>query len=503
MPFGILDTDPSRGNPPGTSILEKVQPGTTGASAVLIPRPSNSPNDPLNMPRLRKELYFLTLIYGACVTGVMGPLLVPGFSIVAASFGVSLTDVTLLNGALVMALGVSAYLCGPLATLYGRRVVYLATTLVMLVGCVWASYAGGYRSLLGARVLQGLGMGAFFSLAGTASVNDVFFVHERGRRAGLWNFAVIVSVNVAPVVSGYVITALGWRWSFRILALAFALALIFIFLLMPETLFTREEILGVPPPEEEESSGPVRSESVADEEAQKPSVSIKKPSPLIPEEAMDDTPGRVALWRRCLGMKNFEPQGFRNLLPMMLSPILLLRHPAILWACAMWSVTFSWTIILGGIADQIYTAPPYQLSATAVGLLIGVPPLIGSALGTLFGGWMCDEAAKVMSIRQNGIYEPEFRLVVLIPGFITIGIGCYGLGITINDGLSIWASAVFLGFLNFGVGIGCTGIIAYTNDLFQHKSADAFGVAMVSSFQSQEIGYLHFREWRANMTIPS
>jgi hypothetical protein len=42
-------------------------------------------------------------------------------------------------------------------------------------------------------------MGRFFALAGTASINDVFFVHERGRRAGLWNFAVIVSI---PALNG-------------------------------------------------------------------------------------------------------------------------------------------------------------------------------------------------------------------------------------------------------------------------------------------------------------
>ena len=43
-------------------------------------------------------------------------------------------------------------------------------------------------------------MGTFFSVAGTASINDVFFIHQRGSRAGFWNFAVIVSVNAAPVI---------------------------------------------------------------------------------------------------------------------------------------------------------------------------------------------------------------------------------------------------------------------------------------------------------------
>ena len=69
-------------------------------------------------------------------------------------------------------------------------------------------------------------MGSFFGLAGTASINDVFFVHERGTRVGLWNLAVISSVNVAPVISGYVIVDLGWRWSFWILAISFGVLLV-------------------------------------------------------------------------------------------------------------------------------------------------------------------------------------------------------------------------------------------------------------------------------------
>ena len=57
-------------------------------------------------------------------------------------------------------------------------------------------------------------MGRFFALAGTSSNNEVLHVHERGLRVGLWNFAVIVSVNLTPIISGYLIPGLSWRWGF-------------------------------------------------------------------------------------------------------------------------------------------------------------------------------------------------------------------------------------------------------------------------------------------------
>ncbi|KAJ5113613.1 hypothetical protein N7456_002147 [Penicillium angulare] len=481
MAFGVLSIDPLHGHPPGTTLLEKVQPESHGIAMLHIPQPSDSKHDPLNMTRLRRELYFITLIYGACVTGVVGPLLVPGFSIIATAFEIDLTQVTLLNGSLVMALGVSAYICSPLASAYGRRLVYLFTTLMMIFGCVWGSYAQTYRSLLGSRIFQGLGMGSFFSLAGTASINDVFFVHERGRRAGLWNFAVIVSVNVAPVISGYVIMDLSWQWSFRILAIAFAISFVLVLFLMPETIFDRSIVNDREPTD---NSGAKERNIETDQDFEK---SVIPPTTQIYEESFKDsgatdeyesTQTNSAI-RRVLGIEIVKFKSIKELSIMLIRPFTLIFNPIVLWACAMWSVTFSWTIIQGAVADQIYEAAPYNLSPTAVGLLIGIPPLIGSAIGTVLGGILCDLAANNMAIRNSGIYEPEFRLPVLLPGIIATCIGSYGIGIAIADGLTVWASAVFLGFLNFGVGMSCTAIITYTNDACQDRAADAFGLAML------------------------
>ncbi|RAH71089.1 MFS general substrate transporter, partial [Aspergillus aculeatinus CBS 121060] len=161
---------------------------------------------PSDWTRTRRELLFATIILGLCATGALGPLLVPGFVFVAADLHVSLTSVTLLKGSLVMALGVSAYVCSPVTDCFRRRPVYLFTTLLVLISCWWAAVAKSYSSLIGSR----LGMGGLFALAGTSSSNEVLHVHERGLRVGLWNFAAIVSVNLTPIIRGYIISGLSW-----------------------------------------------------------------------------------------------------------------------------------------------------------------------------------------------------------------------------------------------------------------------------------------------------
>jgi hypothetical protein len=158
MGFGILEPT-SNPSPSGTSLLEGLGNASNSqaikSEVILVPTPSDSPLDPLNWPRYKKELLFGTIVFGACAAGSLGPVLVPGFTTVAEILDVQLTDMTLLNGSLIMALGVSAYLCPCVAQVYGKRLVYIVTTVVIVVGCCWAGAATSYRSLLASRAIQG------------------------------------------------------------------------------------------------------------------------------------------------------------------------------------------------------------------------------------------------------------------------------------------------------------------------------------------------------------
>ncbi|KAL3488553.1 carbon-nitrogen hydrolase [Aspergillus germanicus] len=411
---------------------------------MLLHWPSTSPDDPCTWSRVRKELLFATIILGSCATGSLGPLLVPAFAVVAADLEVDLTRVTLLNGSLVMALGVSAYACSSFARCFGKRPVYVFTTVLVLVSCCWAAASRSYSSLVASRVFQGLGMGGFFALAGTASINDVFLVHERGRRVGLWNFAVIVSVNLTPVVSGYVITALSWRWAFWLEAILFGILLAAVIFFFPETTFTRTaNATGTLP------------------------VTVDRP-----EAAEDEKGGDIGV----IAMATRES----NLFLALLEPLALTVHPIVAWACIMWSVTFTWTILLGAVASQIFTAPRWSMSTVAVGNLSGIAPLIGSALGTVMGGLLCDLSSRIMAARRKSVYEPEDRLLVMLPATVAMAAGGFGLAAATAHGLPATACGVFMAIINYAVGMGCTGIVVYTNDVCAERAGDGFGLAMVA-----------------------
>jgi hypothetical protein len=301
-------------------------------------------------------------------------------------------------------------------------------------------------------------MGGFFALAGTASVNDIYNIDERGWRVGLWNFAVIVSVNLTPVISGNVISALSWRWAFWLQTIQFGVLLAAVIFFFPETTFCRE-ISGSPPttsnPENSSEDNTLHNTDLDGEE--------KSALRVVASASTESMP-----------VKHNNP------LLIFFEPLAIVIDPIVIWGSIMWSFTFTWTILLGAVASQIFTAPPYNMSTVAVGNLTGIAPLIGSALGTVIGGFLCDRSSKLMAAKNGGIYEPEFRLPVMLPATLAMAAGAFGLGAATQYGLSTVVCGVFMAILNFAVGMGCTGIVAYTNDACGQRAGDCFGLAMVA-----------------------
>lgn len=81
--------------------------------------------------------------------------------------------------------------------------------------------------------------------------------------------------------------------------------------------------------------------------------------------------------------------------------------------------------------------------------------------------------------KNRGVYEPEYRLLVLVFYLITIIPSTFGLGMAIESGQSAIVCAVFHGIMNFAVGVGCTGIVSYSNDTLQHRAGENFGLTVV------------------------
>jgi MFS family permease len=66
-----------------------------------------------------------------------------------------------------------------------------------------------------------------------AAISDMFFLHEKGKRMGIYTFMLVCAPYVAGIAGGSVQynPALGWRWSMYVSAILYATLFILMLLL--------------------------------------------------------------------------------------------------------------------------------------------------------------------------------------------------------------------------------------------------------------------------------
>ena len=102
---------------------------------------------------------------------------------------------------------------GRLGDIYGRKRIFTIGILVFTAGTVLISLAFTIESFIGFRFIQGCG-GAMISGTSVAILSSVFPQANRGRAMGIIVGCVYLGLSLGPVLSGFMVTHLGWRWIF-------------------------------------------------------------------------------------------------------------------------------------------------------------------------------------------------------------------------------------------------------------------------------------------------
>jgi predicted MFS family arabinose efflux permease len=107
----------------------------------------------------------LCLIFAAALfAGGFGPLFGSiGFQL-TLQYNVTFTKVSLLTGYQMLVVAISGVFVSPAVGIWGKRPVLVFCTLCGFGGSLWMTFADSYNSMLGARLLQGVGI-SFVSIA--------------------------------------------------------------------------------------------------------------------------------------------------------------------------------------------------------------------------------------------------------------------------------------------------------------------------------------------------
>ncbi|MFI7213758.1 MFS transporter [Micromonospora maritima] len=116
------------------------------------------------------------------------------------------------NGYLLM-LAAFVLLGGALGDRFGRRRVFLIGVVWFAVASVLCGLAQGTGWLVAARFLQGAG-GALLTPGSLSVLQASFHPDDRGKAIGTWSGLSGVSTALGPLLGGWLIDTLSWRWIF-------------------------------------------------------------------------------------------------------------------------------------------------------------------------------------------------------------------------------------------------------------------------------------------------
>lgn len=105
-------------------------------------------------------------------------------------------------------------IAGTLGERYGRKLVFLVAATVFTVASLLCGLANDIEVLVGLRVVQALGGGAFMPSA--TGIVAAMFGDQRDRALGAFSSILPIGGVVGPVIGGVLLEWLSWRWIFLV-----------------------------------------------------------------------------------------------------------------------------------------------------------------------------------------------------------------------------------------------------------------------------------------------
>jgi multidrug resistance protein len=322
---------------------------------------------------MKKKANLFIVSFLAFMATFTATSIIPAFMNISVDLGVSIQDASYLTSAHIAMVGIAPLFWRPFSQRYGRRPVFISSIVLALICNIGCAESHNYGAMMACRIL-----GAFFispaMAVGSVVITETFFTHERIQNMGIWTLMLTIGVPIGPLVCGPVVTHIGYRWIFWILAALNGTQLLLCLLFGPETLYR-----GC------------------------------------------DAQSEISAFRaEFLSLRRIDPRPLT--VSEIILPLRLVTRVPVLIASIGYAVIFLFASILCSVEIPVLLQAKFRLSAEQLGFnFSGI--IIGSILGEVLVGQLSKYWDLYQTQRLGHVPSSKSRLWISYPGYILSCIG--------------------------------------------------------------------------------
>ncbi|KAH9055249.1 major facilitator superfamily domain-containing protein [Lactarius vividus] len=288
----------------------------------------------------------------------------------------------------------------------GRKLVYVLSLAIGMVGYIVAAEAESIGVLIGMRAIQAMGTGSVLAI-GAATLADIYDPCERGSKLGIAYAAPLLGPSLGPILGGVLTQAFSWRACFWLLAAYLGASLVLFVFFFRDT-FRKERSLTYQRVLARRRSAASKRSSVTSDPTPVATVAVASPQAgaeiALSFKDVNPFPPLFLVLKRRNNIATLFPSGMQiNNLPFFFA--------------FSYNITYTCSRTLG---DH------YNYDALKIGLVL-LSFGAGSLLGSVLGGRWSDRVLRRLTSTNGGHRLPEMRLESTKPAmaFLPLSVVAY------------------------------------------------------------------------------
>lgn len=465
---------------------------------ILIPQPSDSPNDPLNWSRFRKLAHFALMSFITAFTAATSNDAGAAQDSLNEIYGITYDSMNTGAGVLFLGIGWATLFLAPFSNLYGRKITYVVCITLGLLGAMWFALAKRTSDTIWSQLFVGISESCAEAQV-QLSLSDIYFQHQLGSVLTVYILATSIGTFLGPLIAGYIASLTTFRWVGWCAVIISGALLLFILFGCEETYFDRKRYVtpltsqkslrnfedgttlqdsdnhlyfdsekstkaadfdfcpdGTNLVSREKAENKVTDSTVQVHDNDEPKASFTVKQDLIDgsKENLKPYHKRISIVTKATNLRGW---GFRQYFKYLGINLRMFLFPPVWLSGLFWGIQDVFLSFYLTTEDTLFYDEPWNYSDYGVAIM-NVPTLIGAVVGCIYAGTVSDYFVLWMARKNNGILEAEYRLYFSFASAIIGPAGLLMFGIGSARALPWQVIYVGLGFIGFSW--GCSGDIA-------------------------------------------